>query len=713
MIDLPDDRIRELAALAFGADEPDEPAPPAEPQVDRYALGPLLGQGGHGSVYRAHDRVLGRDVALKLLATGASPDALARFQREARMAAALRHPNVVTVHDVGVRDGRPYYTMELVQGTPLQGGDPRQVARLGAQVARGLEAAHARGVIHRDVKPDNIVVTPEGRAVLVDFSIAREALPDQRITATGIAAGTPAYMSPEQAHGKRAAIGPEADIYGLGATLYHALCGRPPHEADTVVELLYAVLHASPVPPSIHRPDVPLALEAIVLRALAKAPEDRQPSARALAEELEAFAVSGEAPPQPPPLLDPPRVPPRPRARRRPRRRALVAALTIVAAGALALAVAWPEPASLSLVVDAPLSDHVARDDEPVAVRGRVTLTGAPASLLRVTAGGARLVVAADGAFAGSLPPVAGRLTVEATCDGRPELRRAVEVDIRLDPLARWLEARPATARPPLPLRAGLRCSATPDVYVWDGGRGVPIELVHVPSGPFTMGTPWAGNAMPAHVHILERGFFIGRFEATWREYRAFLAAMERTPPSQPGQDLEPAGGLTWDEARAFAAWLGLRLPSDAEWEKAARGTDGREFPWGAEFALRCNYNDASCDDRLAESLADLQDAWNQVDDGFPGIAPVGSFPDGVSPYGAHDMAGNVSEWCEDWFDPQANGLYGTDRYPPSSGTHRCLRGGSFASAWLFNRGGHREGQAPGFRGAGVGVRFALDVAPR
>jgi serine/threonine-protein kinase len=252
-----------------------------------------------GIVYRARRADLDRDFAVKVirLDDAATPDVIARFRREAQAAARLAgHPNIAAVHDIGEEDGRLYLVMDCVTGGSLadlidaDDLSPRRAAELVAQAARGLAHAHAAGVLHRDVKPDNILIGEDGAARVADFGLARDLHLDadtRRLTQTGVVLGTAAYMAPEQARGH--GTDPRADCYALGASLYEALTRRPPFIADTTGELLVRLLSEPPAPPSRHAPGVPADLETIVLHCLAKDPADRYPSAAALADDLDRY----------------------------------------------------------------------------------------------------------------------------------------------------------------------------------------------------------------------------------------------------------------------------------------------------------------------------------------------------------------------------------------------------------------------------------------
>jgi serine/threonine-protein kinase len=289
---------------------PDVPADGRRPTVlaGRYELGELLGAGGSGRVYRGVDLLLGRPVAVKVLArpAGVAPadgadDGAARLRREARAIAALDHPNVVGVHDVGWTAGALYIVMEHVGGTTLAAlirergrFAVAEVVAVGEQVCAALEAVHRAGGVHRDVSPGNILVRPDGRVKLTDFGIARVAT-GSTITATGLVVGTPAYMSPEQVRGNP--VDGRSDLYSAGCCLYAMLTGHPPFGEDGAVETAHRHLGESPPPPSAVRPDLPPPLEHVVLTALAKDPRHRHQDAGAMRRALLACPVTSPGPP--------------------------------------------------------------------------------------------------------------------------------------------------------------------------------------------------------------------------------------------------------------------------------------------------------------------------------------------------------------------------------------------------------------------------------
>ncbi|MGO8864472.1 MAG: Stk1 family PASTA domain-containing Ser/Thr kinase [Acidimicrobiales bacterium] len=263
----------------------------------RYELTHLIARGGMAQVYRAMDRQLERPVALKVLFPELSVDRtfVERFRREAQAAANLSHPNIVPVFDWGEDDGSYFIVMEYVEGRPLsavlrdpQPIPPRQIATIGAGVASALAFAHRHGVIHRDVKPGNVLITPEGDVKVTDFGIARAVNTEESLTQTGAVMGTAAYFSPEQAEGK--GVDSRSDIYSLGVVLYEMAVGRPPFTGDSPVAVASKHVRDMPVLPRAANPTVPPALEAVVMKAMAKNPDDRYGSAEELRADLLRFA---------------------------------------------------------------------------------------------------------------------------------------------------------------------------------------------------------------------------------------------------------------------------------------------------------------------------------------------------------------------------------------------------------------------------------------
>jgi serine/threonine-protein kinase len=306
----------------------------------RYELEKLVGSGGMSNVFRAHDRLLERTVALKILHEQYTrdDDYVERFRREARAVAKLAHPNIVTVIDRGEQDGRQFIVFEFVDGPNLKdltrNGplEARDAIGLTLQVARALSFAHDRGLVHRDVKPQNVLLNEDGQAKVTDFGIARS-LDVHGVTQTGTVLGTSDYIAPEQARGQK--VDPKTDIYSLGAVLYELLVGEVPFSGDNFVAV--AMRHVNePVPSVLHaRPDCPARLDFAIQRAMAKDPHDRFPSMDDFVAELEAcLAELDGRGDEGATMIVPPARPPRHAARRR-QRRVPITPLLILLAGAL------------------------------------------------------------------------------------------------------------------------------------------------------------------------------------------------------------------------------------------------------------------------------------------------------------------------------------------------------------------------------------------
>jgi WD40 repeat protein len=280
--------------------EPAASPPSGEREVPHppgYEVMRELGRGGMGVVYLARQTALNRTVALKMILAGnhAGEDDLARFLGEAEMAAGLRHPNLVQVHECGRYQGLPFFSLEYVAGGSLaerlQDGPlpPTQAACVVEQVARAMAHAHDQGVVHRDLKPANVLLEPGGAPKVTDFGLARRVASGSGVTATGAVLGTPSYMAPEQAEGKGKQAGPTADVYALGAVLYECLTGRPPFRGPTPLDTLLQVVGNEPVPVRRLQPGVPRDLETICLKCLQKESGKRYATAEALAEDLRRF----------------------------------------------------------------------------------------------------------------------------------------------------------------------------------------------------------------------------------------------------------------------------------------------------------------------------------------------------------------------------------------------------------------------------------------
>ena len=261
-----------------------------------------IGRGGMGVVYRARQQSLGREVALKLILLDhlASVTDRARFYAEARAAAKLEHPHIVPVYDLGDVQGRPYISMKLIEGSTLssqlQNGhmDGKSAAKLLIPLCQAVQYAHENSVLHRDVKPSNIMINHEGQAFLTDFGLAKDLRETPTLTRTGAVVGTPAYMPPEQASGQKPTLDPTSDVYSLGAVLYHMITGQPPFVGRTGLETVLMVMEQDPPSPRSLTRGLDRDLEMIILRCLQKPPDLRYASASALEQDLNAYLNNEE-----------------------------------------------------------------------------------------------------------------------------------------------------------------------------------------------------------------------------------------------------------------------------------------------------------------------------------------------------------------------------------------------------------------------------------
>jgi len=586
-------------------------------QIGKYQIIDYLGSGAYAEVYKAEDAVLHRLVALKLLKPAFVDDeeSVARFIKEAQTAASLTHPQIAWVWDVGEHEGRHYIAIRYIDGQPLsqllqaQGGLPWEKVRLiFEQLCAALAFAHDRGLIHRDVKPQNIMISPSDGAVLTDFGLAR-AVEGRDLSRTKSMVGTPAYMAPEIWQGEPAEAA--SDQYSLACVLVEMLTGKPLFNAPTPPAVM--LRHFEPlVLPEQWPANCPVDLPQAIQRALSRKSQDRFPS-------IAAF---------------------------------------LAAVVSLADKSAMPELTDIKSAIEMAFQD---KNWDEIS----------------------RLIARAEALEPGdrNIQHYRRKLLLASAAQGQSE-----------SPDERSF---PGTLR------------RTQDRILIRVDNNQEMAFVRIPAGEFRMGSDDRQDAQtqpdehPHHpVNLPE--YWLGQTPVTQAQYAAFVQDTRHAAPAgwqnnrPPENKLNhPVVQVSWHDAVAYCAWLSeltrqlVRLPTEAEWEKAARGTDQRLYPWGnqAPAAKHCNHG------------VHVRDT-----------TPVGQYsPLGDSPYGIMDLAGNVLEWCADWY---AAGYYASSPTAgpagPNSGKFRVLRGGSWLNDAAGVRATRRYWNVPDNRYNSLGFRCVL-----
>lgn len=635
----------------------------------KYRIESLIGAGGMGAVYQSTRLLIGDEVAIKILHTErvVDPHASERFRREARAAARLKHPNAVSIYDFGVSgDGLQYLVMELIEGKSLrevtkQRGplDVSLASEVTSQICAALDEAHRQHIVHRDVKPDNIILnsTAAGlRVKVLDFGIAK--LRDDttsHLTQTGSVMGTPHYMSPEQCLGEE--LDNRADIYSVGVVLYEMLCGRVPFNSPISTAVVVQHVNQPPAPLRTINPSVSPQMEAAVLHALEKRREARPQTAIAFAREV-AAAVRGSA-------------------------------------------VGYEKQWTSEMLQP---SVHEGIDDErTVEKRLPISAFEAPKSSKEM----APTVHLAS--VSGSTGPVTpGPATARSGAVSTAILKQAVAHKyvvvalsivflVTLIGFVSWrVFLEPET-------NANSSSKAQPDnanVFSDNANKSKTREDPTPPQGmsfvrgaTFMMGSNEGDqDSKPPH-SVTVKPFFIDIYEVTCEEYKQFVDAKGHPAPKAwingsypPGAARRPVTGVGWEDADAYARWAGKRLPTEEEWEFAARGQNGLKYPWGNSWKPGCSNADEEGQARK-------------------GMADVGTHNCG-SPSGAMDMIGNAWEWtASDWVPYPGGHL----QYPTKGG-EKVIRGGSWESPQKFATTTFRSG----FVGAGdeTGFRCVKDAQP-
>ena len=625
---------------------------PIQPGTDigRYHILEQLGEGGMAVVYKAFDTRTETDVAIKFIRTEnilpkALGKALKRFQIEAKKMAQLNHPNIVPVTDFGEYEGSPFLVMRYLPGGTLKGlmGDPLpfpQAVKLLIPIANALKYAHEQGVIHRDIKPGNILITQSGQPVLSDFGVAKvlESEETLDLTTTGMGVGTPEYMAPEQAEGKPVNV--QADVYSLGIVFYELVTGKKPFTAETPMAVIVKQMH-DPLPqPSLYNPLLPRDVEQVLFKALAKKPENRYANMSEMIQALESLPGN--------------------------KGKAINAKLI---ARFKAGEKSTEHPAAKSIENYQPstrMPGQPARSKPILIIFASLGILGMLAVLVFTNQKKNFPVV-------GSPQPIQSPQTSET-------------------PLIQPTKSTAANKAIPI-----LKIGSTA-VSKKDG-----MTLVYVPAGEFEMGSQ-DGEADEQPVHKVFLGaFWIDKTEVTNSQYSKCMDEGACTPPMASGSQTRtryygssgysdfPVVYVNWNQADLYCRWAGRELPTEAQWEKAARGMDSRIYPWGEEKPnsayLNFNANDGD-------------------------TTKVGSYQQGISPSGTLDMAGNVWEWTADWYDSEYYSSQVNWRNPlgPSAGEYHVQRGGAWGDGDYKVRSTYRKKKYPTYGNNYDGFRCALDA---
>ncbi len=688
----------EVAAKALAEEHPR----PTGDKLGTYKLISLLGRGGMGEVYLAEDTRLGRKVALKLLDPSliTNPQLRARFFREAQLASALDHPNICTIHEIGEGEGRLFISMQYVEGRTLKQTIGNRALALDSfisialQVADALSAAHERGIVHRDIKSTNIIITPRGQAKVLDFGLAKliENIEsrDDELTRTGAVMGTPSYMSPEQARGERADA--RSDIFSFGVVLYEMATGRLPFRGKSQAETMNAVINLPHKPANDLNRDTPLEIAAIIDCALAKQPSARYCSIKELIDELRRFASLSPSVSHRSGIPDGvvvPYVPATPKTfLSRLKQRAqgsitkssmkkrvaiIVAVVLIVAAAAywflrrsanmkwarqqiprieeLARARNFFEAYDLAMKV----RDYL--PDDPTIARLMPTIS----DTLSVTTepSGARVYLKR---FApdenGNFPPrqLLGTTPIANQQIARGDYLVAIEKDgyaivERTISGAPWKDLLGYIMPPPIKVESKLIESSK-----------IPDRMVAVPGGDYRI-VAWR---RPTEARVRLNDYFIDKYEVTNREYKEFISAggylnkkYWKHPFVKDGRELSFEEAMHEFKDRTGLpgprSWSGQDYPegkanypaTDITWYEAAAYAEFRGkslpsiFQW--EKAAR---NGQAIHSGLTMPWGILETTDLRANFRSSGTMPVDSFEFGVSPFGCYNMAGNVSEWC-------------------------------------------------------------------
>jgi len=683
--------------------------------LGQYRILSPLGTGGMATVYRAHQVNIDREVAIKVIRGDLSGNAdfVKRFEREARLVAQLRHPHILKLFDYGQQGNILYLVMELMTSGTLADMIKRGplavqvVTRMLDQLGSALDYAHEHNIVHRDLKPQNVLLDDKENATLSDFGVARLLQENLHLTQTGMAMGTPPYMAPEQWRGE--SLDSRVDIYALGVMLYEMLTGKLPFVAETTHGMMYQ--HLMNFPPSVltYNENFPPAVDAVLNQALAKDRDARFPKASDLASAFKSVVGGMQGP---------------------------------MNIGSASRSIQIPRgPTGTNINTNMPSSGSVpltggqqwvtpggGQPPQSGAQRG-VDMTGPMyVDPYQTQAAGFRPTT---GMQQSQAQPVATPLSAPVPT-AKPKLSQSTMLMVGIGAIALLLVLIVVLlvtrqSSEPTPVAQGSP-TAVPVATASAAGLGAvrtdarAVAQVGVPAGCFQMGSDPKKDAdandqeQPVHEVCISRSYWIDTTEVSNANYQKFVDDGGYTKQDNWSADgwkwlqssgftgpenrdkftdpMQPRIGINWYEAQAYAKWRGGRLPTEAEWEYAARGPNALIYPWGNAY-------------QNGQALI------NEITRG--GKAPtvsvaVGSTASDKSWVGALDMAGNVCEWTADWYsDTYYKATGQTDPTGPESGDKKTVRGGSWISSPATARTAFRTGQAPLTRPPNCGFRVAAD----
>ncbi|MBN1429428.1 MAG: SUMF1/EgtB/PvdO family nonheme iron enzyme [Anaerolineae bacterium] len=623
--------------------------------LGKYQIVEILGKGGMATVYKATHPAINRTVAIKVLPRAMLHDDtfMQRFQREAEVIARLEHFHILPIYDYGEYEGMPYIVMRFLEGGSLQEHVREgplswdRIVGVVAQVADALDYAHSQNVIHRDIKPSNIMLDAQGNAYLTDFGIAKISEGTAQLTGSGIV-GTPAYMAPEQSNPGPST--PAMDIYALGVTLFEMIAGQVPFVADTPIAQI--LMHIQNPVPSLqeYNPDIPVEIDEVLRRAMAKSPEERYQTAGDLARGLEAAVMSAGGWSWSPKTV-------------------VHSAQTMQAAVSPRANVPTGEKLHVPELASSKAGHSKLLWSRRVLLWGGLGGIGVGivvavvviVSLLGIgeDSGGAR-EMAAQTATAARLALTTMPIISSSPVDLTNTVGPTPIVTVPTDSIVTEVLPKPTDIIAPteFPMTKTL--------------RGVSMTLI--PAGVFMMGSDTGyPRERPAHEVYLD-AYYIDTTEVTNLYY---MACVEEGACEKPLDDNSvsiyryygtepyfnyPVINISWYQARDYCKWRGGHLPTEAQWEKAAgwdeANNEPRQFPWGTLVldGTYLNYGSEIGDPRA-----------------------VGTYPKGMSAYGLYDMAGNVVEWVNDWYqDDFYEHSLRENPVGPSEGQFKITRGGSY-----------------------------------